>query len=175
MKILNTEINGVKDIFPNIYYDDRGKFFESFNAEIDFNIIQCNESQSYKNVLRGLHFQKYPHTQSKLIKVTYGKIFDVAVDIRKNSKTFGKYISRILTNEYNNMLLIPKGFAHGFLVLSDFAIVNYFCDKKYNKNSESGIIWNDKDINIKWPITEEPIISNKDSKLQTLQQYIINN
>lgn len=166
MKIYKTKIKGLILIKTNQYFDNRGYFFESFNQKIYSKIniknyfIQDNFSISKKNVLRGLHYQK-KNPQGKLIRVIKGKILDVAVDIRKNSKTFGKHQSFILSEKNCKQLWIPKNFAHGFLSLSSNTIVNYKCTDFYNPNDQNTIIWNDKDLNIKWPI-EKPIISKKD-------------
>ena len=171
---MKTKINSISTIFQDVklfeissFNDDRGSFKEVFNEVIndfiDINFIQDNESYSKFGVLRGLHFQKSPHQQSKLIRVSLGKIQDVIVDIRKNSNTFGKWESYELSQENNLMLFIPKGFAHGFLVLSEEAIVNYKTDNYYNSESESGIIYNDSKLNINWNLNSNQItISNKD-------------
>ena len=151
-----TSIEGVYVITPKVYGDKRGYFFESYNkkdflnAGINIDFVQDNESKSHRGVLRGLHFQKkYP--QSKLVRVVKGEVFDVAVDLRKDSKTFGKYESVILSEENQKQFLIPKGFAHGFLVLSDEAKFVYKCDDFYHPEDEGGIIYNEPDININWP------------------------
>ncbi|MCI7220036.1 MAG: dTDP-4-dehydrorhamnose 3,5-epimerase [Candidatus Enterosoma sp.] len=164
-----TSIEGVYVITPKVYGDKRGYFFESYNkkdflnAGINIDFVQDNESKSHRSVLRGLHFQKkYP--QSKLVRVVKGVVFDVAVDLRKDSKTFGKYESVILSEENQKQFLIPKGFAHGFLVLSDEAKFVYKCDDFYHPEDEGGIIYNDPDININWPFLDNIELSEKDKK-----------
>ena len=169
INIVNTKIKGVKIIEPQCFNDDRGSFFESYN-ENEFhkkigkiNFIQDNESFSKYGVLRGLHFQKSPFLQSKLVRVSMGKIQDVVVDIRIDSPTYLQYISVILDDKNKNQIFIPKGFAHGFLVLSKLAIVNYKVDNFYNSNSESGLMYNDSRLNIRWKLNSSDIIlSDKD-------------
>ena len=175
IKVIDTEIKEVKIIEPQIFKDHRGCFFESYN-EKEFhkkigkiNFIQDNESFSKKGTLRGLHFQKKPFEQSKLIRVIKGEIQDIAVDIRKNSSTYLKYISVILNEKNKKQLYIPRGFAHGFLVLSDHALITYKVDNFFNSNYDSGIIFNDQKININWEIdTSKIILSDKDKKLSEL-------
>jgi dTDP-4-dehydrorhamnose 3,5-epimerase len=165
MKKEKCELSGVLIFTPELYKDNRGYFFESF-CEKKYNLpkfVQENESCSKKGVLRGLHFQKKPYEQGKLVRVIRGAIFDVCVDLRKDSKTFGKHFSLILSGENKKQIYLPTGFAHGFLALEDNTILNYKCTKYYNKRNESGIIWNDKSLNIKWPI-KNPLISKKDSE-----------
>ncbi len=154
-------------ITPEVFQDKRGFFLETYK-ESDFakngikeKFVQENHSKSKKGVLRGLHFQKPPFSQGKLVRVIRGEIFDVAVDIRKNSKTYGKWVGIKLSEKNKKMLYIPPGFAHGFCVLSDFAEVIYKCTKPYSPKHESGILWNDKTLKIKWPI-KKPILSKKD-------------
>jgi len=162
MKIINTKFKGLKIIKSKIFYDNRGYFREIAKKKIlNKNFLFDCMSQSKKNVLRGLHFQK-KNPQAKLVTVTYGKIFDVAVDLRKNSKTFGKYFSVILSDKTGISIIIPEGFAHGFYCMSSKCIVYYKCTKYRDKNSEMSLAWNDKNIKIKWP-TEKPILSIKDS------------
>jgi dTDP-4-dehydrorhamnose 3,5-epimerase len=164
------EIPDVILIIPKVFTDERGFFMETYKKE-DFEkagittgeFIQQNHSKSIKGVLRGLHYQKEPYAQAKVVRCIKGKIFDVAVDIRKDSSTFGKYVSVILSEENKNMLYIPKGFAHGFEVLSEEAEIIYSVDNLYSKESESGIIWNDPNIRIKW-IIKDPILSEKDTR-----------
>lgn len=165
-------IEGLCVIEPTIHEDERGFFMETYNANdmkeagLDIEFVQDNQSSSVKGVLRGLHFQKqYP--QTKLVRVIKGEVYDVAVDLRNGSPTYGKYHSELLSAENKKQYLIPKGFAHGFLVLSDEAEFCYKCDDFYHANDEGGIIWNDKDLNIKWPIEDEKelIISTKDQML----------
>ncbi|MDC0155194.1 dTDP-4-dehydrorhamnose 3,5-epimerase [Nitrosopumilus sp.] len=163
----------VISITPNLFNDERGYFFENFNHSsfknrnnnpIDLNFIQENFSKSKKHVIRGLHFQKNPKAQAKLVTAVSGEIFDVAVDLRKNSLTYGKWVSEILSETNHKSLYIPEGFAHGFCVLSEGANVVYKINREYSPNHEQGIIWNDPDIDISWPISE-PIISEKDQNL----------
>jgi dTDP-4-dehydrorhamnose 3,5-epimerase len=158
---------------PKLYSDNRGFFFESFKEEDFFSngitkMIQDNFSHSIYGVIRGLHYQKNPKAQAKLVTVFNGKIFDVAVDIRKNSPTYGKWVSEILSCENHKSLYIPEGFAHGFCVLSKEADVLYKVNNEYSLENEGGIIWNDSTINIPWSI-EKPIISEKDSQLPLLK------
>ena len=162
-----TSIAGLLIIEPQKFSDERGFFFESYNQKvfaengINLNFVQDNHSHSFKNVLRGLHFQKNPYVQDKLIRVVSGEVFDVAVDIRPDSPTYGKYQSVILSAENRQMFFIPAGFAHGFCVLSSEADFLYKCSSFYSKESEGGLIWNDPDLNIPWPI-KNPILSPKD-------------
>lgn len=179
MEVINTEIEGVKIIKPQIYKDSRGYFFESFSEkEFQSNIgkihfVQDNESFSIKGVLRGLHFQKPPYSQAKLVRCTEGKVLDIALDIRKGSSTFGKYVAVELTDSNNLQLFIPKGFAHGFIVLSDFAKFQYKCDGYYNPESEGGIYPLDKELNIKWLLSEDSIIlSDKDNRHPVFRDFI---
>lgn len=175
---LETDIQGVFIIEIDKFEDHRGYFQETYHfdnfkkAGLDMVFVQDNESKSKKGVLRGLHFQTR-HSQGKLIRVLEGEVFDVAVDIRKNSQSFGKWTSAILSSKNNKMLYIPEGFAHGFLVLSDEATISYKCTNFYNKNFESGIIWNDKSIDIKWPIdlVGNVVLSEKDLVLKTFEEY----
>ena len=159
---------------PQSFSDDRGFFFESFKESdffsngIDKKFVQDNFSHSVNGVIRGLHFQKAPKAQAKLVTVLKGKIFDVAVDIRKNSPTYGKWVSEILSDNTHNLLYVPEGFAHGFCVISDEADVLYKVSNEYSQEHERSIIWNDPKLNIQWPI-KKPIISNKDNKLSLLE------
>lgn len=169
MKIIETGFAGLLIIVPTIYADSRGYFLESFNsntflnAGISFSAVQDNESKSSKGVIRGLHYQLKPSDQSKLIRVIEGKILDVALDIRKKSRTFGKWFGVELDSETKNQLLIPRGFAHGFSVLSDIAIIQYKCDNIYNPLCERGISLNDPDLDINWKVNPSArIISEKD-------------
>ena len=171
MKIEKTFINGLLIITPKLFTDDRGSFYESYNLKvlnkiININFVQDNESISKKGAIRGLHFQAPPFEQAKLVRCVSGKVLDVSVDLRANSKTFGKSFSVEISSKNNKQLFVSKGFAHGFQVLSDKAIVNYKVDKYYNPDSESGIIWNDKDLLIKWNHDIEPILSKKDLELK---------
>lgn len=169
MEIIDTAIKEVKILSPQIFYDSRGYFFESFsqkefNSKIgQINFVQDNESKSSFGVLRGLHFQKPPYAQSKLVRVIKGEVLDVAVDIRKNSPTYGRYVSVILSEENHLQFFIPRGFAHGFVVLSQEAIFQYKCDNFYAPQAEGAIAWNDPIINIDWKIDLDKIIlSDKD-------------
>jgi dTDP-4-dehydrorhamnose 3,5-epimerase len=148
---------------------------ESYNEQtfkkngIDVNFVQDNQSLSCKGTLRGLHFQKPPYAQAKLVRAITGSILDVVVDIRKNSNTYGEYFSIVLSGENKRMLYIPEGFAHGFLALEDNTLIQYKCSNFYNKETEGGLIWNDPDININWGIGYEPIISDKDKNNVSLK------
>jgi dTDP-4-dehydrorhamnose 3,5-epimerase len=172
MPFHTTDIPGLFVFEPNVFEDSRGYFFESFNekkfkeAGIDFRWVQDNQSSSANGVIRGLHYQLPPFAQSKLVRVLKGKILDVVVDIRKGSPTFGKNYSKVLSAKNKRQLFIPKGFAHGFSVLSKQAEVIYKCDEYYNKESEAGINFNDPELNIDWGIpVEDAIISEKDNLL----------
>mgnify|MGYP003992464663 CR=1 FL=1 len=171
---LNFKIPDIKLIIPKYYPDERGYFFESFKESefsangINTRFVQDNFSHSVKGVLRGLHYQKNPKAQAKLVTALRGEIFDVAVDMRVNSPTFGKWIGEILSEENHKLLYIPEGFAHGFCVLSDEADVLYKVNNEYSPENERGIIWNDPEINIIWPI-DEPLLQNKDSVLPVLK------
>ena len=158
MQIISSDIPDVKIVVPEVFGDDRGYFFESWNRDryscnmIDCQWIQDNESKSVKGVLRGLHYQLPPYTQAKLVRVIYGRVVDVAVDIRKDSPTFGKYVAVELSGENKYQLFIPRGFAHGFAVLSDEAVFAYKCDNTYMPSHERGIAFNDPALNINWPL-----------------------
>ncbi len=170
MKVIKTNIDGVLIIEPTVFGDSRGYFFESYNKQrfneatgLDIDFVQDNQSKSCYGVLRGLHFQKPPYAQSKLVRCVRGRVLDVAVDIRKSSPTFGKYIAVELTEDNHRQLFIPHGFAHGFVVLSEEAIFQYKCDNFYHKESEGAIAWNDPEINIDWSIPfDDVILSDKD-------------
>lgn len=171
MKVIKTEIEGVVILEPKVFSDERGYFFESFSQKefeekvCKTTFIQDNESKSTYGVLRGLHFQKMPYAQSKLVRVVKGSVLDVAVDIRKGSPTFGKHVATVLSEENKMQFFVPRGFAHGFVVLSDEAIFQYKCDNYYAPKSEGGIMWNDPALNIDWQIpTEDIILSEKDKK-----------
>lgn len=176
MNFIKTEIEGLYEIHPRIFEDERGLFFESYSKRafeengLHLNFVQDNQSFSLKGVLRGLHFQKSPNAQGKLISVVKGKVLDVAVDLRKASPTFGKYHTFLVDDKIKNMVYIPEGFAHGFLALED-TIFCYKCTSLYNKASEAGIIWNDPDLNIKWGVSN-PLVSSKDLELGTFKSYI---
>jgi len=169
MKIIETGFKGLIVLKPTIYTDSRGYFFESFNnvafleAGISFSSVQDNESKSSRGVIRGLHYQLKPFPQAKLIRVVAGKIFDVALDIRKDSLTFGKWFGIELDSETKDQLLIPHGFAHGFSVLSEIAVIQYKCDSFYNAQYERGININDPSLDIYWKLGSTiPVISEKD-------------
>lgn len=177
MTVTETQLKGCFIIEPTIFEDQRGYFFESYNHQrfqemigVDVNFIQDNESKSTKGVLRGLHYQTGAYAQTKLVRVIEGKVLDIVVDNRKDSKTFGQQFSIELSASNKKQLYIPKGFAHGFIVLSDTAIFSYKCDNYYNKASEGGIIYNDKTLNVDWQLSEkEFIISEKDLELPTFE------
>ena len=178
MEIIKTNIEGVVIIEPRIFKDDRGYFFESFSQrEFEEKVckttfVQDNESKSSYGVLRGLHFQKPPFAQSKLVRVIKGAVLDVAVDIRKGSLTFGQYVSVELTGENHRQFFIPRGFAHGSSVLSEEVIFQYKCDNFYSPQSEGAIAWNDPDLNIDWRIpAEKVVLSEKDSKHPRLKDW----
>ena len=173
MKINKTFIEDLLIIEPQLFKDERGFFYESYNKNnLDINIVfvQDNESKSYKGVIRGLHFQTPPFEQTKLVRCVSGNILDVAVDLRTNSKTYGKSFSIELSSENNRQLFVPKGFAHGFQILSEIAIVRYKVDNYYNPDSDSGLIWNDKDLSIDWNLDLKPILSKKDLKLISFKE-----
>lgn len=161
MNLIETEINGVFIIEPKVFGDARGYFFESWSeaklaeAGINCRFVQDNESKSSYGVLRGLHYQAAPYTQAKLVRVIQGSVLDVAVDIRKNSPTYGKYVAIELSGENKRQLFIPRGFAHGFAVLSDEAVFAYKCDNIYMPSSERGIAFNDPDLNIDWRVNPD--------------------
>lgn len=176
MPFIKTEISGLILFEPDVFEDSRGYFFESYNeqkfkeAGIDLRWVQDNQSSSLYGVIRGLHYQLPPFAQSKLVRVLRGKILDVAVDIRKGSPSFGKSYCKVLSAKNKRQLFIPKGFAHGFSVLSEQAEVLYKCDQFYNKGSEGGIICSDFDLDIDWRVSpEDAIISEKDKLLPALK------
>lgn len=179
MKVRKTDIQDLLVIEPEIYGDSRGYFFESFSKKkfeaatgVQADFVQDNESKSAYGVIRGLHFQKDPHAQAKLVRVVRGKVLDVAVDLRPDSPTYGRYHVEELSEDNHLQMFIPKGFAHGFSVLSDEAVLQYKCDGYYNPESEGGIAWNDPDLNIDWGIpAEKVILSAKDKDRQTLKEY----
>jgi dTDP-4-dehydrorhamnose 3,5-epimerase len=168
MELINTGIEGLWVIQPKVFADARGYFFESYNKELfaknnlNLDFVQDNQSLSHKGVLRGLHFQNPPYAQGKLVRVITGAVYDVAVDIRKNSPTYGKYFGAELTEENKMMMYIPEGFAHGFLTLRDNTIFAYKCTNFYNKASEESIKWNDPAIGVKWNV-KDPLLSEKDT------------
>lgn len=170
MNVVKTDIPDVLIFEPRVFGDDRGFFFESFSQKqfeeavgrkVEF--VQDNHSKSTKGVLRGLHYQLEPYAQGKLVRCIVGEVFDVAVDIRESSPTYGKWVGVHLSAENKRQFWIPEGFAHGFLVLSDTAEFVYKTTNYYHPESDRGLIWNDKTINIKWPLTGEPVLSAKDS------------
>ena len=177
MVIEETYLKGCFVIMPKVFEDERGYFFESFNQNVfeketgtKVNFVQDNQSKSSKGVLRGLHFQTGDYAQAKLVQVVKGKVLDVCVDVRKESLTFGEHFSLILDDKNRKQLYIPRGFAHGFVVLEDNTIFSYKCDNFYNKASESGIIYNDETLKIDWNFSEDKlIISEKDKLLPTLK------
>jgi dTDP-4-dehydrorhamnose 3,5-epimerase len=174
----NLEIKDLILITPKIFKDNRGFFLESYKKSdffengitVDFN--QDNHSKSTKGVLRGLHYQKKPKPQAKIVRCSRGKIFDVAVDLRQNSPTFGKWAGEILSEENKNMLFIPEGFAHGFFVLSDEAELLYKASGEYSQEHDRGIRWNDPDININWDFDIKPVLSEKDKKQPLLKEVM---
>lgn len=177
MKFINVEIEGLMIIEPKIFKDDRGYFYESYNKDefyrkgIEDIFVQDNQSLSQKKVLRGLHFQKPPFSQAKLIRVIEGSVLDVAVDLRKKSETYGQHFATELSADNKRSFYIPEGFAHGFLTLEDNTIFSYKCSNFYNSASEDAILWNDKDLNINWGI-DNPILSEKDKQAQFFNQYV---
>jgi len=179
MEIIETAIKGVFIIEPRIFKDARGYFFESFSErELEEKIgnihfVQDNESYSSYGVIRGLHFQKPPYSQAKIVRVIKGAVLDVAVDLRKHSPTYGQHIAVELTSENHRQLFIPRGFAHGFAVLSDEVLFQYKCDNYYAPQSEGGIRWDDPDLNIDWQIpTDKVILSEKDTKHPLLKEFV---
>jgi dTDP-4-dehydrorhamnose 3,5-epimerase len=175
-----TPIEGLLVIEPKVFVDERGLFMESFKAS-DFarfgvtqNFVQDNHSKSKKGVIRGLHFQRAPHAQGKLVRVTHGRAWDVAVDLRKGSSTFGMWYAEVLSADNHLLFWIPEGFAHGFLALEDDTELLYKCTTEYNQPSDGGIRWNDPDINVQWPeIGVSPILSAKDADLPLLKDCIL--
>ena len=171
MEVIKTEIDGVVIIEPRIFKDERGYFYESFSQrEFEEKVcrttfVQDNQSKSSYGVLRGLHFQKPPYCQSKLVRCIKGAVLDVAVDIRKGSPTFGKYVAVELTEENHRQFFVPRGFAHGFAVLSDEAVFQYKCDNFYNKESEGSVAWNDPELNIDWRIPFDKVLLSEKDKL----------
>jgi dTDP-4-dehydrorhamnose 3,5-epimerase len=181
MPFIETGFAGLKIFEPKVFADSRGYFFESFNektfqdAGIDAHFVQDNESKSQRGVLRGLHYQLNPMAQAKLVRVVEGEVLDVVVDIRKGSATYGKHFSLELSAENKKQLFIPRGFAHGFSVLSETCIFQYKCDNFYSKESEAGIVFSDPDLNIDWGIGfEEAVISDKDKVLSSFKNCITN-
>ncbi len=181
MKVIKTKIEGLLIIEPQVFGDERGFFVETYNKKryqevgIEPEFVQDNLSKSAKGVLRGLHFQKPPFAQGKLVQVIKGKVLDVAVDIRHGSPTFGEWVSVELSEENKKQFWLPTGFAHGFVALEDETIFNYKCTNFYAPESEGAIAWNDKDLDIDWQLEKygiaEPIVSEKDEKKQTTSRY----
>ena len=179
ISVKETSIPGVLIIEPKVFGDERGYFLESFNARefaektgIEVNFVQDNESKSRYGVLRGMHFQSPPYTQSKLVRVVKGIVLDVVVDIRKGSPTYGKYEMCELTEENHRQFFVPKGMAHGFVVLSEEAIFQYKCDEFYHPETEGAIAWNDPDLNIQWPVMmEDVVLSEKDKHHPCLKDF----
>ena len=177
MEVVKTEIEGVVIIEPRIFKDDRGYFYESFSqCEFEEKVcrttfVQDNQSKSSYGVVRGLHFQKPPYSQSKLVRCIKGAVLDVAVDIRKGSPTFGKYVAVELTEDNHRQFFVPRGFAHGFAVLSDEAVFQYKCDNFYNKESEGAVAWDDPELAIDWRIpVEKVLLSEKDKLSKTIAE-----
>ncbi|MBP3545869.1 MAG: dTDP-4-dehydrorhamnose 3,5-epimerase [Alphaproteobacteria bacterium] len=177
MKVSKTEIEGVFIIEPQVFEDERGYFFESYNKEklkeqgIDYDFIQDNQSKSKYGTIRGIHFQKGEYAQAKLVRVLEGTVLDVAVDLRKDSPTFGKHVAVELSAENRRQLMIPRGFGHGFSVLSETAVFAYKCDNVYNKASEGGLRYNDPKLGIDWKIdTDKAILSDKDKVNPLLEE-----
>lgn len=171
MNVIKTDIPDVLIFEPKVFGDERGFFMESFNQQVfeeavgrKIEFVQDNHSKSSKGVLRGLHYQLEPYAQAKLVRCVVGQVFDVAVDIRRESKTYGKWVGEILSAENKRQLWIPEGFAHGFFVMSDFVEFVYKTNNYYSPQSEKSIIWNDPTIKIEWPITQTPILSSKDAE-----------
>ncbi|GAA4456087.1 dTDP-4-dehydrorhamnose 3,5-epimerase [Nibrella saemangeumensis] len=173
MQVRQTSLEGLIELIPRVFEDERGSFFESYNKPLfaslglSMEFVQDNQSFSTKGVLRGLHFQREPYAQGKLVRVIAGQVLDVAVDLREDSPTFGQHEAFLLDAKINNMVYIPEGFAHGFVALED-SIFSYKCTNVYNKTAESGLIWNDPDLNIDWGI-DSPIVSEKDQILPSLR------
>lgn len=179
MEIIETKLKGVIVIKPKVFEDARGYFFESYNREVflkaglDLDFVQDNQSLSQKGVLRGLHFQNPPHAQGKLVRVINGSVYDVAVDIRKDSPTYGQWFGQELNEKNKWMMYIPPGFAHGFVTLEDNTVFSYKCTNFYNKDSEDCLLWNDPQIGINWPI-ESPLLSEKDEQGKKIKNFLTN-
>jgi dTDP-4-dehydrorhamnose 3,5-epimerase len=181
MKAEETHLKGCFVLYDTLFRDERGYFFESFNAEgfykatgVKTTFVQDNQSHSFKGVLRGLHFQTGEHAQAKLVRVLKGEVLDVAVDIRKSSPTYGQYFSIKLSEDSHTQLFVPRGFAHGFVVLSDVADFFYKCDNFYNKTAEAGILYNDPRIKINWGVDESNlIVSEKDLQLPLMEALTV--
>lgn len=177
MEVIETKLKGVLVLQPKVFEDARGYFFESYNenlfkqAGLDLKFVQDNQSLSQKGVLRGLHFQNNPHAQGKLVRVITGAVFDVAVDIRKSSATYGQWFGMELNEKNKTMMYIPEGFAHGFATLWDNTIFSYKCTNFYNKASEDCLLWNDPDIGINWNL-ENPLLSEKDLQGKRIKNFV---
>ncbi|MBC7919661.1 MAG: dTDP-4-dehydrorhamnose 3,5-epimerase [Ferruginibacter sp.] len=176
MQFYPSDIQGLIEIVPRIFTDERGIFFESYNQKmfeengLPASFVQDNQSFSVKGTLRGLHFQNPPYAQGKLVRTIRGKILDVAVDVRPASPTFGQHATFVLDGHVHRMVYVPEGFAHGFLALED-SIVTYKCTRLYHKASEGGIVWNDPQLDIRWGV-EKPIVSEKDQLLPAFREYV---
>ena len=177
MEFIESSLKGVFVIKPKVFDDARGYFFESYNRDaftsvgLTMNFLQDNQSLSQKGVLRGLHFQNNPHAQGKLVRVITGAVFDVAVDIRKSSPTYGKWFGMELNEKNKTMMYIPEGFAHGFVTLQDNTIFSYKCTNVYNKASEDCLLWNDPDIGIDWQL-KDPLLSEKDLQGKKIKNFV---
>lgn len=178
MEIIETNMPGLIVLKPRVFEDGRGYFYESYNQQkllahdLNIQFVQDNQSKSSRGVIRGLHFQNPPHAQTKLVRALQGEILDVAVDIRKGSPTYGHWHAELLSEENKLQMLVPKGFAHGFSVLSDTAVVFYKCDDFYHPETEGGILFNDTDLAIDWNIPmEEALVSEKDKKLSHFREF----
>ncbi len=177
MQLIKTKIEGLLVIKPNVFRDERGYFYESYSKSLfkelglESEYVQDNESQSQKGVLRGLHFQKPPYAQGKLVRVVKGAVIDVAVDLRPNSKTYGQWEAVELTEDNKLLYWIPEGFAHGFVTLERNTIFSYKCTNVYNKESEGSLLWNDPDLNIDWGV-KKPILSEKDIEAPLFKDFI---
>lgn len=180
MNVIKTNIEGVVIIEPTVYGDSRGYFFESFNQHdfnqslgLDIHFVQDNESRSHYGVVRGLHFQCPPYAQAKLVRVVEGEVLDVGVDIRRGSPTYGEYIAVKLSAQNKRQFFLPKGFAHGFAVLSDTAVFQYKCDEYYHPESEGALAWDDADLAIDWGVPPAKVkLSEKDRHHPTLSQFV---
>lgn len=174
MEIINTKLEGVKVIVPSVFKDDRGYFYESYQKikwELNIDFVQDNEAFSEKGVLRGLHYQLPPHAQSKLVRVIHGEVLDVVVDIRPGSATFGQHLSVILSGSNFKQLFVPKGFAHGYVVLSETALFAYKCDAYYHQESEAGIRWDDASLGIDWILPADQMKLSEKDKAQPSWQH----
>ena len=178
MNLIKTKFDGLVILKPTVFKDHRGYFMESYNQKNinkllgNINFVQDNESNSFKGVLRGLHFQKPPHAQAKLVRCLKGRVLDVVLDLRKNSKTYGQHFTTELSGENKKQVFIPRGFAHGFLVLSESAIFAYKVDNTYAPEHDAGIRWNDPIVNIQWGLSEsEVLVSDKDAQLPFFNEF----